>query len=46
MPKKKKNIKIHVILQFFVLAKEKKIIIIIRDKVESENADMRIIKWP
>ena len=36
--------KIHEILQFFVLAeREKKLI---RDKVEIENANMRIIKWP
>ena len=33
---------IHEILQFFVLAKRKKKLI--RDKMEIENADMRIIK--
>ena len=41
MSPKKKNTQIHEILQFFVLVKKK---IIIRDKVEIENADMRIIK--
>ena len=35
---------IHEILQFFVLVKKKKRLI--RDKVEIENANMRIIKWP
>ena len=41
---KKKKMQIHEILQFFVLAKKKKILI--RDKVEIKNAYMRIIKWP
>ena len=47
-PKKKKHTQILEILQFFVLAKresEKKNGLI-RDKVEIENADMKIIKWP
>ena len=44
MSKKKKKMQIHEILQFFVLAKKKKILI--RDKVEIKNAYMRIIKWP
>ena len=42
--KKKKKMQIHEILQFFVLAKRKKKKRIIRDKVEIENADMKIIK--
>ena len=41
--KKKKNTQIHEILQFFVLVKERKRLI--KDKVEIENANMRIIKW-
>ena len=43
--KKKKNTQIHEILQFFCTNKEKKKNKLIRDKVEIENADMRIIKW-
>ena len=39
---KKKKMQIHEILQFFVLAKKKKILI--RDKVEIKNAYMGIIK--
>ena len=40
--KKKKNTQIHEILQFFVLVRERKRLI--KDKVEIENANMRIIK--
>ena len=43
MSPKKKKTQIHELLQFFVLAKRKKKTNI-RDKVEIENADMRIIK--
>ena len=44
--KKKKNTQIHEILQFFCTSKEieKKKKRLIRDKVEIENANMRIIK--
>ena len=40
----KKNMQIHELLQFFVLEKREKKKTNIRDKVEIENADMRIIK--
>ena len=44
--KKKKNTQIHEILQFFCTSKEReKKKRLIRDKVEIENANMRIIKW-
>ena len=43
--KEKKKKQIHEILQFFCTNKEKKKNKLIRDKVEIENADMRIIKW-
>ena len=43
--KKKKNTQIHEILQFFCTSKDrKKKKRLIRDKVEIENANMRIIK--
>ena len=44
MSQKKKNTQICEILQFFCTNKEKKKNKLIRDKVEIENADMRIIK--
>ena len=45
--KKKKNMQIHEILQFFCTNKEnKKKNRPIKDKVQIENVDMRIIKWP
>ena len=44
MSPKKKKTQIHELLQFFVLAKRKKKKTNIRDKVEIENTDMRIIK--
>ena len=43
MSPKKTNTQIHEILQFFVLAKREKKMLR-RDKVEIENAKMRIIK--
>ena len=46
-PKKKKNTQIHEILQFFYNTKEnKKKYRLIKDKVQIENADMRIINQP
>ena len=41
-----KKMQIHEILQFFVLTKNKEKKKLIKDKVQIENADMRIIKWP
>ena len=42
-----KNTQIHKILQFFVLTKRiRKKIRLIKDKVQIENVDMIIIKWP
>ena len=42
----KKKTQIHEILQFFCTNKENKKKRLIKDKVQIENADMRIIKWP
>ena len=44
----KRNIKIYEILQFSVLKKRirKKKKRLIKDKVQIENAEMKIIKWP
>ena len=41
-----KKMQIHEILQFFCTNKENKKNRLIKDKVQIENADIRIIKWP
>ena len=44
--KKNKIKQIHKILQFFVLIKRIRKKKLIKDKVQIENVNMRIIKWP